>query len=178
VKFVLCLAVLVTSAAWADEPAERSAIEATIAVLNNSPSLPNLFTRDFANADELHRFLGEVAPAIKRFPVEGIAVETQVGTLIISREPMGEATLFTVPPMAVPRASFVIRSVTFISPNAAVVVAVHERQFGLIASGLVPVLLVLRHEGSDWRSLRFECSPKLSQKTSDSGMDRELIASG
>jgi hypothetical protein len=158
------LAVLVTSAAWADETAERSAIEATIAVLNTSPSLPNLFTADFANADELHRFLGEVAPAIMRFPAEGITVQTRVGTLVISREPMGEATLFTVPPMAVPLASFVIRSVTFISSDTAVVVAVHQRQFGPIASRLVPVLFVLRHEGSDWRIASFrvlaEAGPK------------------
>jgi hypothetical protein len=150
VKFVLCLAVLVTSAAWADETAERSAIEATIAKLNTSPSLPSLFTGDFANADELHRFLGEVAPVIMGFPVEGITVQTQAGTLVISHEPMGEATLLTVP-----LASFVIRSVTFISADSAVVVAVHQRRSGPIASGLVPVLLVLRHEGSDWRIASF-----------------------
>jgi hypothetical protein len=37
----------------ADEPTDRTAIEATVAALNVSPSQPNLFTGDFANADEL-----------------------------------------------------------------------------------------------------------------------------
>jgi hypothetical protein len=164
VRIVLCLAVLVTSAAWADETAERSAIEATIAALNASPSQTNLFTGDFTNADELHRFLGEVGPITMPFPAEGVTVQTEAGTLVISHEPMGEATLYTVPAIAIPRARFVTRSVTFVSPDTSVVVAVHERQFRPNAPRLVPVLFVLRHEGSEWSIASFrvlaEAEPK------------------
>ena len=139
-KIVLCLTVLVASAVLADETTDRAAIEATVVALNVSLSQPNLFTGDFTNADELQRFVGGA-------------------TLTISREPMGEATLY-LPPLK----RFVTRSVTFISPDTSVVVAIHERQFKPTDSMRVPVLFVLRREGSDWRIVSFrvlaEASPK------------------
>jgi hypothetical protein len=140
VKIVLCLTVLVASAVLADETTDRAAIEATVVALNVSLSQPNLFTGDFANADELQRFVGQA-------------------TLTISREPMGEATIY-LPPLK----RFVTRSVTFISPDTSVVVAIHERQFKPTDSTRVPVLFVLRREGSNWHIASFhvlaEASPK------------------
>ena len=139
-KIVLCLTVLVASAVLADETTDRAAIEATVVALNVSLSQPNLFTGDFANADELQRFVGQA-------------------TLTISREPMGEATLY-LPPLK----RFVARSVAFISPDTSVVVAIHERQFKPTDSTRVPVLFVLRREGSNWHIASFrvlaEASPK------------------
>jgi hypothetical protein len=165
VKIVLCLAVLVTSTAWADETIERASIEATVAALNASPFPPNLFTGDFANADELQRFLGQAGPVIEpSLPTDGVVVRTDAATLVISREPMGEATLHLPPANAIPLKRFVTRSVTFISPDTSVVVAIYERQFEPIASRRVPILFVLRHEGSDWRIASFrvlvEAGPK------------------
>jgi hypothetical protein len=140
VKIVLCLTVLVASAVLADETTDRAAIEATVVALNVSLSQPNIFTGDFTNADELQRFVGQA-------------------TLTISREPMGEATIY-LPPLK----RFVTRSVTFISPDTSVVVAIYERQYQPTASPRVPVLFVLRHEGSDWHIASFrvltEATPK------------------
>jgi len=131
VKIVACLAILLASAAWADEAADRVAIEATVAGLNTPPSLPSLFTKDFANGNELSRFL------------------TPFPTVVISREPMGEATL------SIAHGHFVLRSVAFVSPDTGVVVAVYER---------VPVLFVMRREESSWRIASFrvlsEAGPK------------------
>jgi len=142
VKIVLCLTVLVASAVWADEAADRAAIEAKLAALNISPSQPNLFTGDFADTDKLQRFLGQAA------------------TLSISREPMGEATIY-LPPLK----RFVTRSVTVISPDTSVVVAIHERQFKPADSTRVPVLFVLKPEGSDWHiaSLRVLAEATISK---------------
>jgi hypothetical protein len=155
VKILLCLTVLVASAAWADETTDRVAIEATVAALNTSPSQPNLFTRDFANADELQSFLGQ-AQVIES---HGVVVRTEAATLTISREPMGEANLrFSASEI------FVTRSITFLSPDTSVVVGIRERQFEPIASERVPGLFVLRREGSEWHIASFrvlaEASPK------------------
>jgi hypothetical protein len=145
VRSLLCLTVLVASALWADETTDRAAIEATVAALNISPSQPNLFTKEFVNADELQRFLGQAG--------------TEAATLTISHEPMGEATLHLLP-----LRRFVTRSIAFISPDTSVVVAIHERQFEPAAWNRVPVLFVLRREGSGWRIASFrvlaEASPK------------------
>ncbi len=146
--------VLVASAVWADETTGRAAIEATVASLNTSPSQPNLFTSDFANADELQRFLGQ----------DGVVVRTEAATLTISHQPMGEATLQLPPADSILLKRFVTRSVTFLSPDTSVVVAIHERQFEPAASKPVPVLFVLMREGSDWHIASFrvlsEASPK------------------
>lgn len=151
-KTALGLAILFTSALWADEAADRSAVEATISALNSSPSRPDLFTADFPNAAELQRFQ---QPAILRIPAEGNVIRTQAGTLIISREPMGEATWNPglAPSLAavsiLPR--FVTRSVTFVSPDTAVVVATHGRE---------SVLFVVKNESSKWRIASFRVLPE------------------
>ena len=155
-KTFLCLAVLVASVVWADEATDRAAIEATLAALNPSPLRPNLFTRDFANAVELQRFLGQAA--------DGVVVRTEAATLTISHEPMGEATLGPPLPNSVPLKRFVTRSVAFVSPDTSIVVAIPEWQFESAASKRVPVLFVLRREGSDWQIASFrvlaEASPR------------------
>jgi hypothetical protein len=156
VRILLCLTALVASAAWADETTERAAIEATVAALNTSPSRPNLFTGDFANADELQRFLRLEGQVIQS---DGVVVGTEAATLTISSEPMGEANLHFRP-----LKRFVTRSITFLSPDTSVVVAIRERQFEPTASKRVPVLFVLRREGSEWHIASFrvltEASPK------------------
>jgi hypothetical protein len=155
VKIAFFIAVSVMSVAWADETTDRAAIETTIAALSSLPTLSNLFTADFANADELQRFLREAESAKVPVPTDGVTVKSPMGTLVISKEPMGEATLYPIPLFAVPTTHFVTRSVTFISSDTSVVVAVHEPQLAPTPSQSIPVLLVLRHEGSDWRVASF-----------------------
>ena len=141
----LCLAILLTSPLWADEVADKTAVEAVISALNTlntSPSRPELFTADFPNAPELRRFQTSL-PALGEVPTGG-------GTVVISREPMGEATWIPpFPTTVVPR--FITRSTTFISPGTAVVVATHESE---------TVLFVLKHENSNWRIASFRALPE------------------
>ena len=148
-KIVLCLAILATSAVWAEEAADRAAIEATVAALNTSPTPSNIFIADFPNAAELQRVRQETSPVIPRRPSDGAVIHTEAGTLVISRAPMGEATWYANLTAGLRR--FVTRSVTFVASDTAVVVATYERQ---------SVLLVMKHEGSDWRIASFRVLPE------------------
>jgi hypothetical protein len=139
VKIVLGLAIVLASAVWADEAADRAAIEATVSALNTSPAPSNIFTADFPNA-----------AALQGIRQQGVAIQTPGGTLVISREPMGEATWYPAPGTAIaPR--FVTRSVTFVAADTAVVVAAYGPQ---------PVLFVVKREGTDWRIASFRVLPE------------------
>ena len=143
-KRAICLAILFTSALWADEAADRTAVEATMSALNVTPARPELFTADFPNAAELRRFRTQ--------PLVSGGIQTGAGTLVISREPMGEATWYPAAPIA-PR--FVTRSVTFVSPDTAIVIATHEEE---------SVLFVLKNEKSSWRIASFRVLPEAQTK--------------
>jgi hypothetical protein len=141
VKKALCLAILFTSALWADEAANRAAVEATISGLNSFQARlqarPDLFTNDFPNAAEFKRFQDTVLPP---------AV-----TVVISRAPMGEATWYP----ASAGAGFVTRSVAFVSLDTAIVVATCERQ---------SVLFIVKNESSHWRIASFRVLPEAPTK--------------
>ncbi len=155
-KKVLCLAILFTSALWADEAADRAAVETTIAALNSPQIKPDIFTADFPNAAELQRFQ---QPALLRIPAEGNVIRSQAGTLVISREPMGEAIWYPGPaisPAAIAiKPRFVTRSVTFVSTDTAIVVATHGRE---------SALFVLKNESSNWRIASFRVLPEAQTK--------------
>jgi hypothetical protein len=150
VKIVISLAILLTSAAWADEAADRASIEATVSALNTSPTPAAIFTADFPNAAELQGIRQQAAPVTTRIPAEGITIPTPSGTLVISREPMGEATWYPAPGTVFAR-RFVTRSVTFVAADTAVVVAAYGPQ---------PVLFVVKREGTDWRIASFRVLPE------------------
>ena len=155
-KIALSLAVLLTSALWADEAADRTAIETTISALNissnNPQTKPELFTADFPNAAELQSVRDQkvtvVAPGPVAAEANGTKIATSAGTVVISRQPMGEAVWYPTPGGA---RRFVTRSVTFVAADSAVVVAVYERQ---------TVLFVLKREATDWRIASFRVLPE------------------
>jgi len=156
VKRVLCLAFLFTSALWADEAADRTAIETTISALNSPQVKPEIFTADFPNAAELRRLQ---QPVLLGIPAEGTAIRTQAGTLVISREPMGEATWYPGPAISPATVSimphFVTRSITFVSTDTAVVVATYGRE---------SVVFVVKNESSSWRIASFRVLPEAPTK--------------
>ena len=126
-KVVLCLAILVTPALWADEAADRKAIKATVAALNTLPTPPDLFTADFPNAAELER--------LRQTPPDS--------RVIISRDPWGEATWYPVSVGSPELPSrFVTRSVRFINADAAIVGASYRD---------IPVLFLMKRESTKWR---------------------------
>lgn len=150
---MLCVAILFTPALWADEVADRAAVEATISALNFTPSRPELFTSDFPNAAELQRFRPAPSLVIPTLPGDGAPIHTEAGTLVISRAPMGEATWYPGLGALTPR--FVTRSVTFVSPDTTIVVATYDRQ---------SVLFVVKNESSSWRIASFRVLPEAQTK--------------
>src|SRR5216684_2473608 len=136
---ILCLSVLLASSGWADELDDRASIAKTISTLNTSAIGATSFTADF-NFAELER----VWPTVSLWGIGPWKV-------VISDEPWVEAQVapvMTVPLQAPPR--LVIRSVRFITTDVALVDAVSESRDGT-PPRRVPVLLVMRREGTDWR---------------------------
>ena len=152
-KSALWLVMLTASAVWADEAADRAAVESTISALNAPTLSPGIFTADFPNAADLKRLREEARlPELIRQPAEGTIITTPAGTVVISREPMGEATWFPSPQSSIPlRPGFVTRSVAFVAPDTAVVVAAYARQ---------TVLLVLKREAADWKIASLRIIPE------------------
>jgi hypothetical protein len=135
---ILCLSLLLASGAWADQLDDRAAIEKTISTLNTTVVKRAAFTVDF-NVAELTR-LWPSSPFWRITP----------GSVVISHEPWGEAQWVpaaVLPPQAPLR--LMIRSVRFSTPDVAIVDAVHEPND--TSSQRIPVVLVMKREGTDWR---------------------------
>ncbi len=134
---ILCLCILLASRAWADEAADRAAIEKTVHALNTAPLSRELFTADFHDFNKL-------AP---------LRLQGGGGAVVISHEPWGEATWY---PILYPRVKLrvVIRSIRFITP-----VVAHVRGIDQSDEDTSPtsqeVVLVLKKEGVDWRIASF-----------------------
>lgn len=131
---LVIIAVLFAGGVWAaDEVTDRAAIENTVRALGLSPAREGLYTADFDHAE-----LARLGPA----PVaEGggipVTIDGVPGTVVISKEPMGEAEWF--PPGT--HASMVVKKIRFVTPEVAMADA--------MAKG--PVLIVLRKVGTDWK---------------------------
>jgi hypothetical protein len=131
-KSIIIASVLFGGAVWAaDEVADRAAIENTIRVFSLMPSRAVLYTSDFDH-EELVRF-GKT-PDSGAIPV---TVEGAPGTVVISKEPMGEAQWF---PAGV-HGSITVKKIRFVTADVAMVDAVDKGQ----------VLIVLKRVGTDWK---------------------------
>jgi hypothetical protein len=97
------------------------AITQTISRLDGNQ--PALFTSDFGDGAEFRRI-------------------NSVGTVVISKEPLGEATVI-LPPSGVRR--FVVESIRFLTAEVALVDALDRN------NGNATVLLVMKKEGADWK---------------------------
>lgn len=167
-KVAVCLALMAMLALWADKASDLASIEATVAALATSPYPPKLYAARFPNAPELQRLLWEGAstPAPLIPTEEGETIKTQTGTLIISHQPMGEASwrpAITLPTPPAPH--FVMRSVKFnFRRHTAVVVATYvnltSEKFGLINERNTAVQFGLKREGSEWRIASFRVLPE------------------
>jgi hypothetical protein len=131
-KALFCLPLLLAAGAFADDATDRASIATTISWVNASYLDPSLFTADFPDSAELLR------------GVQG----NFGGTVVISKEPWGEATWFPVPVSRGPR--FVIQSVRFVTPEVVVVDGIDQRNGG------ASVLFVMRKDGIAWRIASFK----------------------
>jgi len=125
-KMTACISLLFATLAWADEAADRSAIERVIGVLNDcqagSSKKRTLFTSDadseLEHPSKLDRRL-----------------------LQLSSEPWSEVTA--------PR--LVIHSIRFVTNDVALVDAASTQYGSTILVRRIPVRLVMKREGTDWR---------------------------
>jgi hypothetical protein len=125
-KALVCIPLLFAAHAWADQAADRAAIERVVGVLNSSRpgEMPDssLFTADADNQ------LDRLADLNRRL-------------FQASKEPWSEATA---PRMA-------IQSIRFVTPDVALVDAADTQYGSVILARRIPVLLVMKKEGADWR---------------------------
>ena len=131
-KPIMIAAILLAGRVWAaDEAADRTAIENTIRALSVTPIRAGLFTSDFDD-EELASYGKAPASESGAIPV---TVQGVTGEVVISKEPMGEATWFPA------HASMTIKKIRFLTPEIAMV----------DTTGKGPVLIVLKKVGTDWK---------------------------
>jgi len=127
-KAIVWVSLVFTALAGADEAADRSAIERVIRVLSDrqivssKKQVSTLFTLD-ADSD-LDRL-----------------TELNARWLQLSSEPWSE--------MTTPR--FAIHSIRFVTPDVALVNAANAQYGSTIPVRRIPVLFVMKKEGTDWR---------------------------
>jgi hypothetical protein len=120
-KPILCLSLLFSACMWADEAADRVAIEKVIGALNEPHRGPQL-TSD-ADPAELRR-LSDMEGRMRQ----------------VSDGPWSEATA--------PR--IVSESIRFVTPDVALVDAAIA-QYGSLLASREPVLLLMKKQGTEWR---------------------------
>lgn len=123
-KTILCVSLLLAFGLWADEITDRPMIESTIARLGDNQ--PVLFTADFTDAAEFARV-------------------SSTGTVVISKEPFGEATI-----SLAPARRFAVVSIRFVTAEVALVDALDRHN----ENGTV--LLVMKKEGTEWKVTSFK----------------------
>jgi len=165
VKAILCLPLLLASYASAEEVADRTAIEHTIAALNEVPQRTAIFTGDAAS--EL-RQLPEVKPTAVRGVILGMsgnpapAPRIDGPTVTISSEPFGEATInlpgvTVLPGLSSTSTAQVLNpritsgATRFISPDVALADGTWTYKDNGGATQTIPLLFVMKKEGDDWK---------------------------
>jgi hypothetical protein len=140
-KLLVCLAMLLfaslalADSALADSDADRTAIQSVIATLNDHTApTSTLFATDGADSAELGR-LADLDRMLSR-----------------SAEPLSEVTA----------PKITVRSIRFITPDVALVDGINAQYGSVIVTKSVPVLLVMKKEGSNWRIASFRTIPNLS----------------
>ena len=123
-----CIPLLLATLGWADSPADRAAIERVISAVNADQTRSGaklsstLFTADADS--ELERLLD-----VDRRLME------------LSKEPWSEVTS--------PR--MVIQSIRFVTSDVALVNVANTHYGSTILARRIPVLFVMKKEGTDWR---------------------------
>jgi hypothetical protein len=133
-KSIIIASVLFAGGLWAaDEVADRAAIENIIGAFSVMPARASWFTSDFDQA-ELERLGKAPAPEGGGIPVK---IEGVPGTVVISKQPMGEADWF---PAGI-HGVITIKKIRFLTPEVAIIDATERG----------PLLIVMKKVGTDWK---------------------------
>jgi len=153
-RFLFALPLLCASLAFADDTADRVAIDGVIRTLNEAPQSARLFTADFDGAAELARLTPNAPASNSKFDYSR-AGESRPAGLVISHEPFGEASWnpfsLGLPAIVSAPPRFVVKSLRFVGPDVALLDAVQEHYDLLKPTQRIPVLLVLKRETDVWR---------------------------
>lgn len=156
VKAILCLPLAFASFAYADEVADRVAIDHTIAALNDLPRRAALFTQDADASSELARL-----PKVRPFLVLRSAADAEPSppadspTVTISKDPWGEATInfpgtASLPPANILAPRIASGYIRFITPDVALADGAWIYDDGVVMRS-VPLLFVMKREGNNWK---------------------------
>jgi hypothetical protein len=130
-KSITIALVIFAGSVWAaDEAAERAAIENTVRAFTATPNRVGLYTSDF-DQEELVRFSKAENASLP------IKIDGAEGTLVISKEPMGEAVWLP----AGMHSPMLIRRIRFVTDDVAMVDVVAKD----------PVLIVMRKVLTTWK---------------------------
>jgi hypothetical protein len=133
-KSIILASVLFAGGVFAaDEVADRAAIEKTILAFSVTPLSADLYTSDF-DREELMGFGKAASTDSGAIP---ITVGGKPGELVISKEPMGEATWFP----AGMHWNLTVRKVRFLTPEVAMADVMAK----------APGLILLKKAGADWK---------------------------
>jgi|SRR5580704_8223203 hypothetical protein len=137
-KLLVCVVTLLfasltlADSALADSDADRTAIQSVIATLNDHTApASTLFATDGADNAELGR-LADLDRMLSHSP-----------------QPLSEVTA--------PRIT--VSSIRFITPDVALLDGINAQYGSVIVAKSVPVLLVMKREGSNWRVASFRNIP-------------------
>ena len=149
-KTIFLVPFLLVSTAWADEAADRAAIDRTVVSLNDPGHRAGAFAKSANPVTELFRLMNAFHP-VSRLPpgqLEPTASDARP-TVIISHEPWGEATLVMGPPATVPVVPQVESGpIQFLNPDVALVEGAARPADRVFST---PVLFVMLREGPDWK---------------------------
>ena len=141
--------------AWAEEAADRTAINKTIAALNEIPPHPDLFTPDADGHDVLNRLRKG-----KRFSYKTLGRPT----VVISHEPWGEATIDYGGGGEIVNPRIVSRKIRIVTSEVALVDGAFTYEVDSTESEMTPLLFVMKKDGRGWRiaSVRVLASTSLA----------------
>jgi hypothetical protein len=168
-KALFCLTLLFAAGAWADESADRAAINRAIAQLNQFPVPSALFTADSDAPAELQKLWEVRRPVyrIRLWPLDAApSPAADHPTVTISHEPWGEASISfpgvrALPPMEMTNPRIVSRSVRFVTPDVALADGARVYDAGDNSPQTTPLVFVMKKEGDEWKiaSLRVLAHP-------------------
>ena len=156
-KITIVLPVVLSVFAWADESADRKAIDSAIAALNQQPFPERLFPDEVDGVADLAGLWNVKRPSIRRIkpPDQPTSPSPGALTVTISKEPWGEATIGW--PNQFPTVQFEMlnpriagKAIRFITPDVAIADGAWTYTEGS-ETQIKSLFFVLKKVGGDWK---------------------------